>query len=44
MLFRSRLVKVVKEHGLVCVSYGVQNNDPKMVQVSSPSVMKKVAR
>ncbi|KAL5347157.1 Glycerophosphocholine phosphodiesterase [Pseudogymnoascus australis] len=28
-----RLVKVVKEHGLVCVSYGVQNNDPKMVQL-----------
>jgi glycerophosphodiester phosphodiesterase len=28
-----RLVKVVKEHGLVCVSYGVQNNDSQMVQV-----------
>ncbi|KFY43651.1 hypothetical protein V495_03865 [Pseudogymnoascus sp. VKM F-4514 (FW-929)] len=28
-----RLVKVVKEHGLVCVSYGVDNNDPKMVQL-----------
>ncbi|KAG5924718.1 hypothetical protein E4U53_003390 [Claviceps sorghi] len=27
-----RLVKVVKELGLVCVSYGVLNNDPKMVQ------------
>lgn len=27
-----RLVKVVKEIGLVCVSYGVLNNDPIMVQ------------
>ncbi|PNY25211.1 Glycerophosphodiester phosphodiesterase [Tolypocladium capitatum] len=27
-----RLVKVVKELGLVCVSYGVLNNDPTMVQ------------
>lgn len=30
-----RLVKVVKEIGLVCVSYGVLNNDPLMVQVCS---------
>jgi glycerophosphodiester phosphodiesterase len=29
-----RLVKVVKENGLVCVSYGVLNNDPEKVQVS----------
>lgn len=29
-----RLVKVVKQSGLVCVSYGTQNNDPIMVQVS----------
>lgn len=29
-----RLVKVVKEQGMVCVSYGVLNNDPIMVQVS----------
>lgn len=29
-----RLVKVVKEQGLVCVSYGVLNNDPEKVQVS----------
>jgi glycerophosphodiester phosphodiesterase len=29
-----RLVRVVKESGLVCVSYGTQNNDPKNVQVS----------
>jgi glycerophosphodiester phosphodiesterase len=29
-----RLVRVVKESGLVCVSYGVQNNDPKNVKVS----------
>lgn len=34
-----RLVKVVKEHGLVCVSYGVRNNDPNMVQVSLPLVL-----
>ncbi|KAI1817626.1 glycerophosphodiester phosphodiesterase GDE1 [Poronia punctata] len=27
-----RLVKVVKQSGLVCVSYGVQNNDPELVQ------------
>ncbi|KJZ80470.1 hypothetical protein HIM_00320 [Hirsutella minnesotensis 3608] len=27
-----RLVKVVKELGLVCVSYGVLNNDPTLVQ------------
>jgi glycerophosphodiester phosphodiesterase len=31
-----RLVKVVKDSGLVCVSYGVLNNDPVKVQVSSP--------
>lgn len=29
-----RLVKVVKESGLVCVSYGSLNNDPKNVMVS----------
>jgi glycerophosphodiester phosphodiesterase len=29
-----RLVKVVKESGLVCVSYGTLNNDPKNVMVS----------
>lgn len=28
-----RLVRVVKQNGLVCVSYGTQNNDPKLVQV-----------
>jgi glycerophosphodiester phosphodiesterase len=28
-----RLVRVVKESGLVCVSYGTLNNDPKNVQV-----------
>lgn len=34
-----RLVRVVKQSGLVCVSYGTQNNDPSLVQVSfiSPS-------
>lgn len=31
-----RLVKVVKESGLVCVSYGTLNNDPVNVQVSYP--------
>jgi glycerophosphodiester phosphodiesterase len=30
-----RLVKVVKESGLVCVSYGVLNNDPHNVMVSA---------
>lgn len=30
-----RLVRVVKQHGLVCVSYGVENNDSLMVQVRS---------
>ncbi|KAI1305509.1 Glycerophosphoryl diester phosphodiesterase family-domain-containing protein [Xylaria venustula] len=29
-----RLIKVVKQSGLVCVSYGVQNNDREQVQVS----------
>jgi glycerophosphodiester phosphodiesterase len=29
-----RLVRVVKESGLVCVSYGVSNNEPDMVKVS----------
>ena len=29
-----RLVKVVKESGLVCVSYGALNNDPEKVKVS----------
>lgn len=28
-----RLVRVVKQHGLVCVSYGSENNDPLLVQV-----------
>lgn len=28
-----RLVRVVKESGLVCVSYGVLNNEPRNVQV-----------
>jgi glycerophosphodiester phosphodiesterase len=28
-----RLVRVVKESGLVCVSYGMLNNEPKNVQV-----------
>jgi len=28
-----RLVRVVKESGLVCVTYGTLNNEPKNVQV-----------
>jgi len=28
-----RLVRVVKQSGLVCVSYGSQNNDPQLVEV-----------
>jgi glycerophosphodiester phosphodiesterase len=37
-----RLVKVVKENGMVCVSYGVLNNDPIMVQVGIPLICFKV--
>ena len=33
LVISPRLVKVVKESGLVCVSYGVINNDPKKVQL-----------
>jgi glycerophosphodiester phosphodiesterase len=32
-----RLIRVLKQNGLVCVSYGTQNNDPKLVQVGFPS-------
>ena len=31
-----RLVRVVKQNGLVCVSYGAENNDPLLVEVPSP--------
>lgn len=31
LIYAPRLVRVVKESGLVCVSYGVMNNDPKKV-------------
>jgi glycerophosphodiester phosphodiesterase len=34
-----RLVKVVKDSGLVCVSYGSLNNDPVKVQVSPPNLL-----
>ena len=34
-----RLVKVVKDSGLVCVSYGTLNNDPVRVQVSPSAVL-----
>jgi glycerophosphodiester phosphodiesterase len=30
-----RLVRVIKESGLVCVSYGTLNNDPENVKVGS---------
>lgn len=33
-----RLVKVVKESGLVCVSYGTLNNDPESVKVCISSI------
>lgn len=33
LVISPRLVKVVKESGLVCVSYGVVNNDPEKVKV-----------
>ncbi|KAI9716641.1 MAG: hypothetical protein M1812_005179 [Candelaria pacifica] len=33
LVISPRLVKVVKESGLVCVSYGALNNDPEKVQV-----------
>jgi glycerophosphodiester phosphodiesterase len=32
-----RLVRVVKQNGLVCVSYGAMNNEPRLVQVCFPS-------
>ena len=34
LVISPRLVRVVKESGLVCVSYGGLNNDPEKVQVS----------
>lgn len=37
MILCPRLVRVVKESGLVCVSYGVANNDPENVKVSFSS-------
>ena len=33
LVLSPRLVKVVKESGLVCVSYGVQNNEPSKVRL-----------
>ena len=35
LVIAPRLVKVVKESGLVCVSYGGLNNDPQNVKVST---------
>lgn len=34
LVLSPRLVRVVKESGLVCVSYGMLNNDPANVKVS----------
>lgn len=34
LVISPRLVKVVKESGLVCVSYGTLNNDPEKVKVT----------
>lgn len=34
-----RLVRVVKENGLVCVSYGTLNNDPMKVAVCPPPIL-----
>ena len=36
LVISPRLVRVVKESGLVCVSYGGLNNDPEKVHVSPP--------
>jgi glycerophosphodiester phosphodiesterase len=36
LVISPRLVKVVKESGLVCVSYGTVNNDPDKVKVQFP--------
>ena len=33
LILAPRLVRVVKESGLVCVSYGTHNNDPELVKV-----------
>lgn len=34
-----RLIKVIKESGLVCVTYGVMNNLPANVKVSRPTLL-----
>ena len=39
LVISPRLVRVVKESGLVCVSYGVLNNDPEKVNVSFAHVL-----
>jgi glycerophosphodiester phosphodiesterase len=36
LVLAPRLVRIVKESGLVCVSYGVMNNEPANVQVGPP--------
>jgi glycerophosphodiester phosphodiesterase len=37
LVIAPRLVRVVKESGLVCVSYGTHNNDPDKVKVRALS-------
>ena len=37
LVISPRLVKVVKESGLVCVSYGALNNDSEKVKVRTPA-------
>lgn len=39
LVISPRLVRVVKESGLVCVSYGTMNNDPDKVKVRSPNTI-----
>ncbi len=39
-----RLVKVVKESGLVCVSYGTLNNDPEKVKVGSLRLLQSISK
>lgn len=38
LVYCPRLVRVVKASGLVCVSYGTLNNDPKNVKVRAPQI------
>lgn len=44
LVLSPRLVKVVKESGLVCVSYGLLNNDPDNVKVNSAHLCPTVSK